>query len=186
MRFVETRLAGAFVVSVEPHQDERGAFARTYCAREFEAAGLSPTIAQASVSVNHSRGTLRGMHYQAAPAGEIKLVRCTAGAIFDVIVDLRPDSPTYLQHVAVELSADNRTALYIPELFAHGFITLRDDTEVFYQISEFYAPGHGRGLRYDDPALAIEWPEPVRVISDQDRAWPWLDPRPDGAEAPPR
>lgn len=172
MRFTETGLAGAYLVDVEPHADDRGLFARTYCAREFEAAGLVPTIAQASVSVNRRRGTLRGMHYQAAPATEIKLVRCTAGAIFDVIVDLRPGSPTFMAHVSVELTADNRRALYIPEMFAHGFITLQDDTEVFYQISEFYAPGHGRGLRHDDPALAIDWPEPVQVISDKDRAWP--------------
>lgn len=175
MRFVETRLAGAFLIHTEPVADERGFFARTYCAREFEDHGLHPTVAQASISSNRCRGTLRGMHYQTPPVAESKLVRCTSGAIHDVIVDLRPGSPTYLEHAAFELTATNHLALYVPELFAHGFITLRDNTEVLYQISEFYTPGYGRGLRYDDPALSIRWPAPVEVISDKDRSWPLLE-----------
>ena len=174
MIFTETPLAGAFVVDLEPLRDDRGFFARTYCRREFEARGLLATVAQCNVSVSRARGTLRGMHYQVAPAVEAKLVRCTRGRIHDVIVDMRPDSPTYLRHFGVELGAESRRALYVPGLFAHGFLTLTDDAEVTYQVSEFYTPKAERGLRYDDPALAIDWPVPVAVLSDKDLAWPPL------------
>lgn len=175
MRFSELPLPGAWLVDLEPRTDERGFFARSFCAREFADRGLEPAVSQCNVSFNRRRGTLRGMHYLAPPAREAKLVRCTSGAVHDVIVDLRPESPTYLRHVAVELSARNRTALYIPPLFAHGFQTLEDETEVFYQMSEPYVAGYERGLRHDDPALAIAWPLPVSVIAAKDRAWPLLD-----------
>lgn len=175
MRFEETPLAGAFVIEIEPHADDRGFFARAYCAREFEEHGLEPRVVQANLSYNRSKGTLRGMHYQAPPAGEAKLVRCIRGAIHDVIVDLRRDSPTYLQHVGVDLTAENRRALFVPALFAHGFQTLEDEVEVFYQVSEFYTPGAERGLRHDDPALGISWPLPVSEISDKDRSWDLLE-----------
>lgn len=174
MIFAETELRGAFTIEVEPREDERGLFARTFCARDFEAHGLKPAVAQANLSHNHLAGTLRGLHYQLPPAAETKLVRCTRGAILDVIVDLRPGSPTFLQHVAVTLSAANRRALYVPELFAHGYQALEDDTEVVYQVGEFYTPGFERGLRHDDPRLGIRWPLPVSAISDKDRAWPLL------------
>lgn len=174
MLFAETPLAGSYIIDIERREDARGFFARTFCARDFEERGLNATIAQCNVSYNRARGTLRGMHYQEAPAAETKLVRCTGGAIHDVIIDLRPDSPTYLRHVAVELTADNRRSLYIPEGFAHGFQTLTDSAEVTYQSGEFYAPGHERGLRHDDPALAITWPLPVSTIADKDRAWTLL------------
>ena len=174
MIFSETAVRGAFLVDLEPRSDQRGFFARTFCAREFEAHGLSPAVAQCNLSFNRKRGTLRGMHYQAEPAAEAKLVRCVGGAILDVIVDLRPDSPTYLRHVAVELSAANRRALYVPFLCAHGFQTLTDDAEVSYQVSEFYAPAHEHGARYDDPAFGIRWPLPVSEISEKDAAWPLL------------
>jgi dTDP-4-dehydrorhamnose 3,5-epimerase len=172
MIFSETAVQDAFVVDLEPRSDQRGFYARTFCAREFEAHGLSPAVAQGGLSYNRRRGTLRGMHYQVAPAAEAKLVRCVGGAILDVIVDLRPDSPTYLRHVAVELSVANRRALYVPPLCAHGFQTLTDDAEVSYQMSEFYAPAQERGVRYDDPALGIAWPLPVSEISAKDAAWP--------------
>jgi len=175
VRFEETPLTGAFVIEIEPHADDRGFFARTYCAREFEEHGLETRVVQANLSYNRSKGTLRGMHYQAPPAGEAKLVRCIRGAIHDVIVDLRPDSPTYLQHVGVDLTAENRRALFVPALFAHGFQTLEDEVEVFYQVSEFYTPGAERGLRHDDPALGISWPLPVSEISDKDRSWDLLE-----------
>jgi dTDP-4-dehydrorhamnose 3,5-epimerase len=175
MRFTPTPLRGAFVVEPEPHVDERGLFARTFCSREFAEHGLATTFVQCSVSLNRLRGTLRGMHYQRPPACEVKLVRCTAGSIYDVIVDVRPDSPTYRQHFGVELTAANRRALYIPEMFAHGFQSLQDDSEVFYQISEFYTPDASTGLRFDDPALGIAWPLPVTVMSEKDRLWPLLD-----------
>lgn len=172
VRFVETPLAGALVIEPELLEDDRGGFARTFCAREFAEHGLSDVVAQANLSFNHREGTLRGMHYQLAPAAEAKLVRCTRGAIHDVIVDMRPDSPTYLDHFGIELSERNRTALYVPEIFAHGYQALSDGAEVVYQVSEFYTPGQERGLAHDDPALGIEWPLPVSVISDKDRAWP--------------
>jgi len=172
MRFTPTRLSGAFILDPERREDARGHFARTFCRREFEAHGLKPDIAQANIAWNARKGTLRGMHYQVAPAAETKLVRCTRGALWDVIVDLRPDSPTFLEHVGVALSAENGRQLFVPELFAHGYITLADDTEAAYQVGEFYAPDAERGIRYDDPALGISWPVPVEVISDKDAAWP--------------
>jgi dTDP-4-dehydrorhamnose 3,5-epimerase len=171
MKFTETTLTGAFVVEIAPAADKRGFFARTYCAREFEEHGLKPAVAQANLSFNHKQGTLRGMHYQLPPAAETKLVRCTAGAIYDVIIDLRPNSPSYLQHFGIELTAENRKALYVPEMFAHGYLTLTDGAEVVYQVGEFYTPGYERGLRYDDPKFNIEWPLGVEVISDKDAAW---------------
>jgi dTDP-4-dehydrorhamnose 3,5-epimerase len=172
MRFTPTRLSGAFILDPERREDARGHFARTFCRREFEAHGLKPDIAQANVAWNARKGTLRGMHYQVAPAAETKLVRCTRGALWDVIVDLRPESPTFLEHVGVELSAENGRQFFVPELFAHGYITLADDTEAAYQVGEFYAPDAERGIRFDDPALGIAWPIPVTVISEKDAAWP--------------
>jgi dTDP-4-dehydrorhamnose 3,5-epimerase len=172
MIFTETALKGAFIVDVEPVNDERGMFARTWCQREFEAQRLKVTWVQNNISLNHKKGTLRGMHYQVPPYEEIKLVRCTAGSIYDVIIDLRPDSPTFGEHVGVILSADNRRALYIPQDFAHGFQTLSDHTEVFYHMSAFYEASAARGFRWDDSAFNIKWPEPLTVIADKDRAWP--------------
>jgi dTDP-4-dehydrorhamnose 3,5-epimerase len=172
MLFIETELKGAFIVELERREDDRGFFARTWCRDEFERHGIVATIAQANMSYNYARGTLRGMHYQRAPFAETKLVRAVRGAIYDVIIDLRPDSPTYKGWIGVELTADNRRALFVPEGFAHGLQTLADDTEVMYQVSQFYTPGAEGGIRYDDPAFAIAWPLPVSVISDKDRAWP--------------
>ncbi|PIG93879.1 dTDP-4-dehydrorhamnose 3,5-epimerase [Gloeocapsopsis sp. IPPAS B-1203] len=175
MRFSETSLKGAYIIDIEEKPDHRGFFARTYCAEEFAAHGLKATVAQCNLSFNHHKGTLRGMHYQVAPACETKLVRCISGAIYDVIVDMRPQSPTYLQHIGVELSAQNRRALYVPEMFAHGYQALTDGAEVVYQVGEFYTPGYERGLRYDDPVLGIDWPIPVSEISAKDAAWALLD-----------
>ena len=177
MRFIETSLKGAFVVEIAPMSDDRGFFARTYCAREFEQQGLKPLVVQANLSFTRKKGTLRGLHYQLPPVAETKLVRCTAGGIYDVIIDLRPDSPSYLQHFGIELTAENRKALYVPELFAHGFLTLTDAAEVAYQMGEFYTPGSERGLRYDDPQFGIEWPMEIEVISDKDAKWPSFSPR---------
>jgi dTDP-4-dehydrorhamnose 3,5-epimerase len=174
MQFIPTTLDGAWIVELQPHKDDRGFFARTFCAEEFGARGLADRFVQCNTSWNVRKGTLRGMHYQLPPSSEIKLVRCTAGALLDVIVDLRPDSPTYLQSYSIELTAGNRLALYIPEMFAHGFQSLQDGTEVFYQMSELYRPELGRGLRYDDPKLGINWPLPVASISAQDLGWPSL------------
>jgi dTDP-4-dehydrorhamnose 3,5-epimerase len=175
MNFTSTNLRDAWVVELEPRNDDRGFFSRTFCAREFEEHGLKSAFVQANLSYNYKKGTLRGMHYQLPPGAETKLVRCTAGAIYDVIVDLRPESPTYLQHFGIELTADNRKALYVPELFGHGYLTLTDGAEVVYQVGEFYAPGHERGLRYDDPALGIQWPIAIELLSDKDRSWPLLE-----------
>lgn len=175
MIFTETRLPGAYTIDVEPKGDARGFFARAFDVRVFAERGLDFRPVQGNLSFNAQRGTVRGMHLQLPPAAEIKLVRCVRGAIHDVIVDLRPGSPTYLQHVGVELTADNRRALYVPELFAHGYQTLTDDAEVEYQVSAFYTPALERGLRHDDPRLGIRWPEPVRVVSDKDAAWPLVD-----------
>lgn len=175
MIFTETALPGAYVIDLEPHADERGFFSRTFCKREFAEHGLATDIAQGNVSYNHAAGTLRGMHYQIEPALETKLIRCIAGAIQDVIVDMRPTSPTYLRHVSVDLSAENRRSLYVPGRFAHGYLTLADDVEVEYQVSEFYTPGVERGLRYDDPALGIRWKREVAVISDKDANWQLLE-----------
>lgn len=172
MNFVDTPLPGVFVVEPQPVEDERGFFARTWCRREFEARGLNPDLMQVSISFNRKKGTLRGMHYQAAPHQEAKLVRCTRGAIYDVALDLRPDSKTYLKWFALELSADNRKAVYIPEGCAHGFQTLCDDTEVLYQISDFHHAESARGLRFDDPVFRIAWPLPVSIVSERDRSFP--------------
>jgi dTDP-4-dehydrorhamnose 3,5-epimerase len=174
MRFTPTKLAGAYIIEPQPHADSRGLFARTFCANEFRAQGLVDVFVQCNTSWNVSKGTLRGLHFQLSPSSEVKLVRCTAGALWDVIVDLRPQSATYLQYVAVELTAGNRSALYIPEMFAHGFQTLEEGTEVFYQMSQFYAPKLARGIRYDDPKIGIKWPLPVTSISDLDLNWTLL------------
>jgi dTDP-4-dehydrorhamnose 3,5-epimerase len=174
MRFVQTPLPGAWVIEPEPIGDERGSFARTFDADEFAARGLDPAIAQCNASVNARRDTLRGMHYQAEPHGESKLVRCVRGAIFDVAVDLRADSPTFLRWHGVELSADSALAFYIPAGLAHGFQTLADDTEVIYQMGHRYVPDAARGVRFDDPAFGIEWPEPQEtlIVSERDRSYP--------------
>jgi len=169
-----TPLAGAALIDLKLLEDDRGFFARSFCRQEFIDAGLEPLVEQANMSYNHKAGTLRGMHYQRDPHAETKLVRCIRGAIYDVIVDLRPDSETYLQHFGAELTADNRTSLFVPRNFAHGYISLTDGAEVHYQVSTAYAPGAEQGLRHDDPALGIDWPiEPV-VISPKDAAWPLL------------
>ncbi len=175
MNLLETRLPGAFVVELDAKVDERGFFARTFDAKVFGEHGLVAEIAQTNLSYNRRAGTLRGMHYQLPPAAESKLVRCTAGAVYDVIVDLRPGSATFGEHVGVELTAQNRRALYVPPLFAHGYQTLVDRAEVAYQVGEFYTPGFERGARHDDPALGIEWPLEVAVISQKDSAWPDFD-----------
>ena len=177
MNFVETRLAGAFRVELEPCRDERGFFARTFCRQEFKKRGLAAEFVQCSLSATEQAGTIRGLHFQRAPSEEAKLVRCTKGAIFDVIVDLRPKSETYLSHVGLELTAMNRHALYVPPMFAHGFQALESGSEVFYQISEFYAPESSDGLRFDDPALAISWPLAVSTVSARDRDWPLVTER---------
>jgi dTDP-4-dehydrorhamnose 3,5-epimerase len=174
MRFTPTKLAGAYIIEPQPHADSRGLFARTFCANEFRAQGLVDVFVQCNTSWNVSKGTLRGLHFQLSPSSEVKLVRCTAGALWDVIVDLRPQSATYLQYVAVELTAGNRSALYIPEMFAHGFQTLEEGTEVFYQMSQFYAPKLAQGIRYNDPKIGIKWPMPVTSISDLDLNWTLL------------
>jgi dTDP-4-dehydrorhamnose 3,5-epimerase len=172
MIITSTRLADARVIDIEPKPDERGFFARSWCRRELAAHGIDVDIAQESISYNRLSGTLRGLHFQLPPHEEAKIVRCTRGAIFDVIVDLRPRSPTYRQWEGFHLNAENRRALYVPKGFAHGFQTLADDTELFYQISAFHAPGAATGLRYNDPAFAIVWPLPVSVISERDRTVP--------------
>lgn len=173
--FEKTQLPGVYLVDIEQKVDARGFFARTWCEREFEEHNLNPRVAQCSISFNARKGTLRGMHFQDVPFPETKLVRCTRGSIFDVVVDLRPDSSTFKQWMGVELTAENRRMLYVPEGFAHGFLTLADDTEVLYQISEFYHPELSRGVRWDDPAIGIVWPGPVEVISDRDRMYPVLE-----------
>jgi dTDP-4-dehydrorhamnose 3,5-epimerase len=173
--FTETKLKGAFVIDLERREDDRGFFARTFCQNEFAAHGLKPVIAQANLAFNKRKGTLRGMHFQYPPHAETKLVRATRGAILDIIVDLRPESPTYLQHVEVELTADNHRALYVPERFAHGYQALADATETSYQVGEFYAPGSEGGLSPYDPRLGLKWPLPVTVISPKDAAWTPLD-----------
>ncbi|MEY2439045.1 MAG: dTDP-4-dehydrorhamnose 3,5-epimerase [Verrucomicrobiota bacterium] len=177
MIFHETKLTGAFIVELDKKEDDRGFFARVYCAKEFEAHGLEPRVVQANMSYNARKGTLRGMHYQVPPASEPKFIRCIRGAIWDVIVDMRPASPTYLQHLAVELSADNRKAIYVPDMFAHGNQALSDSAELLYFVGEFYTPGCERGVRFDDPALAIDWPLPVTVITEKDKSWPLIDTR---------
>jgi dTDP-4-dehydrorhamnose 3,5-epimerase len=175
MKFVATPLAGAFVIELEELGDERGFFARSFCGREFRAHGLDAAVAQCNVSFNRKRGTLRGLHYQAEPHAEAKLVRCTRGAIWDVIVDLRPGSATVRRWFAAELSAENRRALYAPAGFAHGFQTLADDSEVLYQMSESYHAELARGVRWNDPGLAVPWPIAQPIVSERDRALPLLD-----------
>jgi dTDP-4-dehydrorhamnose 3,5-epimerase len=175
MIFTETKLKGAFILDVERREDSRGFFARAFCQREFAEHGLKPVIAQANIAFNKRKGTLRGMHFQYPPAAETKLVRATQGAILDIIVDLRPESLTYLEHVAVELTAANHRALYVPERFAHGYQVLEDGTETSYQVGEFYAPACEGGLPYDDPRLELHWPLPVSEISEKDSGWKRLD-----------
>ena len=173
MIFVGTELAGACIVDLDPIEDERGFFARAWCQRELAEQGLETRIAQCNISFSSRRGTLRGMHFQREPFEEVKMIKCIAGALYDVIIDLRPDSPSYKSWVGVELSAANRRALYVPKGFAHGFQTLRDYVEVFYMVSEFYTPEAEAGVRWDDPAFGIEWPmTPPTQISDKDRGWP--------------
>jgi dTDP-4-dehydrorhamnose 3,5-epimerase len=173
MIFSETKLAGAFLIELEKFEEERGFFARSWSEREFAERGLESRLAECNISFNKKKGTLRGMHYQAAPHGQVKVVRCTLGSIYDVIIDLRIGSPTFKQWVGVELSAANRRMLYIPKDFAHGFQTLEDATEVFYQMSDYYFPENGRGVRWNDPAFGIGWPELDRMtIADRDRDYP--------------
>lgn len=171
MIFHEVELPGVFEIRLEPRSDERGFFARTWCQKEFEAHGLNSRLVQCSLSFNARKGTLRGMHYQVAPYAEIKLVRCTKGAIYDVVLDLRPQSPTFKNWIAVVLTAENRNTVYVPEGCAHGFLTLEDETEVLYQMSEFYNTESARGVRWDDPAFQIKWPQRVQVISQLDRTY---------------
>jgi dTDP-4-dehydrorhamnose 3,5-epimerase len=171
MIFTETKLKGAFIIDIERRADSRGFFARVFCQHEFEDHGLKPVIAQANIAFNNLKGTVRGMHFQFPPTAETKLVRATRGALLDIIVDLRPESPTYLEHIAVELTEDNHRALYVPERFAHGYQILADKTETSYQVGEFYMPGSEGGLVYNDPRLHLEWPLPVSVISDKDQHW---------------
>ncbi len=168
MKFIESELKGAFIVEPELLEDERGFFARTWCRKEFEQHGLNPNLVQCNISFNRQKGTLRGMHYQASPFEETKIVRCTMGAIYDVIIDLRPDSKKFMCWIAIELSAENRKMIYIPEGFAHGFQTLVDNTEVFYQMSEFYAPEYACGVRWNEPKFNIKWPDGVKIISVKD------------------
>ena len=174
--FTPTALQDAFIVDLQAHTDERGFFARTWCPEEFAAQGLDPNLAQCSVSFNRHKGTLRGMHLQLPPFAEAKLVRCVHGAIYDVIIDLRLDSASYRQWVGVELTAQNRRALYVPKGFAHGFMSLADDSEVLYMISEFYAPEYARGIRWNDDQFNIQWPGAVKVMSDKDQVYPDYDP----------
>lgn len=175
MQFIPTPLADAYVVELDRRGDARGFFARAFCAQEFADAGIPMEIKQANMSLNAETGTLRGLHFQRAPAQETKFVRCVAGALFDVIVDNRPESPTYLQSFGAELSAENGRALYVPKGFAHGFLTLTPSAMAHYLVDEFYTPGVEGGLRYDDPALCIDWPGPVNVISEKDAAWPLIE-----------
>lgn len=172
MMFRESKLRGVFEIEIERHVDERGFFARTWCKKEFEEHGLDSRVAQSSISFNARRGTLRGVHYQAAPNAETKIVRCTQGSLYDVVLDLRADSPTFKEWISVILSAEQRNMIYIPEGCAHGFLTLADNTEVLYQMTEFFAPESARGVRWNDPAFGIVWPEKVEVISERDRMYP--------------
>ena len=175
MIFTETKLGGAFIIDVKRLGDNRGFFARAFCQREFEEHGLKPTIAQGNIAYNKTKGTLRGMHFQFPPKGETKLVRCTRGAIVDIIVDLRPESSTFLNHIAVELTEENHRALYVPERFGHGYQVLKNDTETSYLVGEFYSPEDEGGLMYSDPKLGLEWPLPVREISEKDSKWQLLE-----------
>lgn len=173
--FTETKLKGAFIIELERKEDVRGFFARTFCQEEFRAHGLKPHVAQTNVARNRKKGTIRGMHFQYPPAAETKLVRCTRGAMLDIILDLRPESDTYLQHVAVELNEDNQRALYVPERFAHGYQSLQDETDTVYQMGEVYTPHEEGGLMYSDVRLGLQWPLSVTIVSDKDRAFAPLD-----------
>lgn len=175
MKFLETKLPGVLAIHLEPNSDDRGFFARSWCQKEFETHGLNPRVVQCNTSFNPHKGTLRGIHYQAAPYPEAKVVRCTMGGIYDVVVDLRPQSPTFKDWIGVTLTAANRHMLYVPEGCGHGFLTLEDDTEVFYQMSEFYHPELARGVRWNDRAFRIVWPAEVVVISERDRTYPNLE-----------
>jgi len=176
MIFTAANLNGAFIIELQKREDERGFFARSWCRREFEEHGLNTQLAQCSISFNAKKGTLRGMHYQVRPFEEAKIIRCTMGSIYDVIIDLRPGSSTFKQSFGIELSADNRKMLYVPEGCAHGFLTLEDNSEIFYQMTEFYSPEHARGFRWDDPLFNISWPSQPHVISERDRTYPDYDP----------
>ncbi|MFZ3215831.1 MAG: dTDP-4-dehydrorhamnose 3,5-epimerase [Candidatus Acidiferrales bacterium] len=172
MTFNKAKIAGVFEIRIEPKSDERGFFARSWCRKEFEDRGLDPSLAQCNISFNTHKGTLRGMHYQTEPFAETKIIRCTQGAIYDVVLDLRPRSATFKDWIAVHLTAENRNMIYIPKGCAHGFLSLQDHTEVFYQMSDFYHPESARGVRWNDPAFGITWPAEVAVISDRDRTYP--------------
>jgi dTDP-4-dehydrorhamnose 3,5-epimerase len=172
--FTKTPLGGAYVIDIEKRQDQRGFFTRTWCRNEFEAHGLNPNLVQINTTLSITKGTVRGMHYQLPPYQEVKVVRCTRGALYDVMIDLRPESPTYRQWFGVELTAENYRMLYVPEGFAHGSQTLTDQTELCYQTSQFYSPEGARGVRFDDPAFQIKWPIEVQAISDVDKSWPLL------------
>lgn len=173
MIFEETPLSGAYIVRLQPVGDDRGFFARTFCEREFAERGLATRMVQSNTAFTRSSGTLRGLHYQTPPHGEAKLVRCIRGAVFDVMADVRPGSPTFRSWFGLELTADGRTMIYVPEGMAHGYLSLTDDSEIFYQVSAFYAPGAERGIRWNDPAFGIEWPDAGRLaLSDKDRNWP--------------
>jgi dTDP-4-dehydrorhamnose 3,5-epimerase len=173
MIFTETKLKGAFIIELEKFEDQRGFFARVWCQKELEVHGLNFAVAQINMSYNKNRGVIRGLHYQTAPFEEAKLIRCTRGVIYDVIIDLRPDSNTYLDWIGVELSADNRMMLYVPENFAHGYQSLTDNTEIFYPVSQFYSPESAWGVRWNDPAFGIDWPVTDNlVVSEQDQNWP--------------
>ena len=176
MIYTQTKLRGAYVIAPEPIRDDRGYFSYLFDAREAESHGLRAGLAQVKLSFNHHKGTVRGMHFQVPPAAEVKIVRCPRGAVWDVIVDFRPDSPTYLQSFGVELSAENHLALYVPQMFAHGYQTLEDNTEVVYQVDEYYSPKDERGYRWNDPAIAVQWPLPISSISKKDESWPALQP----------
>jgi dTDP-4-dehydrorhamnose 3,5-epimerase len=173
MIFRKTKLKGVFIIELEKHKDERGYFARTWCENEFKANGLNSSLAQANTALSFQKGTLRGMHYQTAPYEETKIIRCIRGSVFDVVIDIRPDSITYCQWLGIELSSENHTILYVPEGFAHGYKTLENNSEVFYLVSQFYTPDAERGIRWDDPAFNITWPEtPDLIISEKDKNWP--------------
>ncbi|NMH96095.1 dTDP-4-dehydrorhamnose 3,5-epimerase [Pseudonocardia acidicola] len=174
MQIHSTPLAGSALIDLKRLEDDRGFFARSFCRQEFIDAGLEPLVEQANISFNYAKGTLRGFHYQLEPNAETKLIRCYRGAIYDVIVDLRPESPTYLQHFGAELTDDNRTAMFVPRDFAHAYLTLTDNAEVMYQVSTAYTPGAERGLRWNDPELGVQWPAEVTTVSEKDAAWPLL------------
>lgn len=175
MKFKQTELKGAWVIELDFNVDARGYFSRFYCQREFSAHGIEPRVVQGNVSQSRHKGTLRGMHYQKPPAQETKLMCCTHGSVYDVIIDLRVDSPTYLDHIGVYMDARDKRMLFVPRGFAHGFLTLEEDTEMLYLVSEYFSPRHAAGIRYDDPLIDINWPSEVSVLSDQDASWPYLE-----------